>query len=387
MKNKNILFIINTRIPSEKAHSRQIFEMANSLSKLSNCSIYALNRKQDNPDLKNVSYENFYKISKLKITQTTTFDDTLLKKFSLLRKLLIVFNALSIIIKCYFNRKNIDFIYTRETLISYFLILLNFKVILEIHQIGTYQLSQKFFSFYLNSLVKLKKKNFLILALSKNLKNKILAIKNNKFIADITHVLHDAYRPLFMQSYLQKENFFNIKENYDCAYIGQLFSEKGIMTIIEIAEQNPKLNFLIIGGLKKDVQYWTSVCKQKAVNNVNFTGFIEPVHIEKYIKKIKIFIIPQLNDDAESPLKLFEYLHFNRPILASGTNPIKEILKHGFNSMIFTPGDSKSASEMLNQILKNPNLYKKISHNSFMLSKDFTWDKRAKKLIDLSDLI
>ena len=55
--------------------------------------------------------------------------------------------------------------------------------------------------------------------------------------------------------------------------------------------------------------------------------------------------------------------------------------------MIFTPGDSKSASEMLNQILKNPNLYKKISHNSFMLSKDFTWDKRAKKLIDLSDLI
>ena len=94
-----------------------------------------------------------------------------------------------------------------------------------------------------------------------------------------------------MQSYLQKENFFNIKENYDCAYIGQLFSEKGIMTIIEIAEQSPKLNFLIIGGLKKDVQYWTSVCKQKAVNNVNFTGFIEPVHIEKYIKKIKIFII------------------------------------------------------------------------------------------------
>jgi glycosyltransferase involved in cell wall biosynthesis len=64
------------------------------------------------------------------------------------------------------------------------------------------------------------------------------------------------------------------------------------------------------------------------------TGVIQRNWMASYINLFDIAIQPAVTAYA-SPLKLFEYLHLGRTIIAPDTPNIREVLSHGEDSLLF----------------------------------------------------
>ena len=87
-----------------------------------------------------------------------------------------------------------------------------------------------------------------------------------------------------------------------------------------------------------------------------------------------------------SPLKMFDYLAAGKIIMSSKLDGICEILKHKKNAIIVKKYHKDDWIVELNNLLKNKYNIKKLSKNSLATAKKNTWNRRVKKIIELSRL-
>lgn len=195
-------------------------------------------------------------------------------------------------------------------------------------------------------------------------------------------------------------NDFNIKaelngneNNLKIGYVGHLYQGKGMEVIEEIADKVPiDVDFHIIGGLIKDIDYWKSKITSK---NVYFYGFVSQKEVSSYINSLDICILPNqkivktYNDgkkegsnigDFTSPLKMFEYMAHKKPIIASNLEVLKEVLNSDTSILV----DSENGNEWIEAIerLKDKKIRTKMSKNSFNEFKKYTWKNRVNAIIN-----
>ena len=78
---------------------------------------------------------------------------------------------------------------------------------------------------------------------------------------------------------------------------------------------------------------------------------------------------------------MFEYMASKRPIITSNLPSIKEILNEN-NCVFFQSDNQKDLAEKIIFLLANKNLADKISEQAYREVKDYTWKKRAEKIIN-----
>ena len=71
-----------------------------------------------------------------------------------------------------------------------------------------------------------------------------------------------------------KVKLFGKEETLKVGYVGHLYKGRGIETIIECARKLNDISFHLVGGLKKDIEFWKNHTKQIQLNNVFFYGFV-----------------------------------------------------------------------------------------------------------------
>ena len=361
-----LFYYANLRVPSEKAHGIQIFNTCSSLLKY--CSIKLIVPNRFNNRKENIW--DFYNVSKFDIHKFNIVDELhpLIINIKPLRKFFYYLRiSYSIFYLRFFILKKDSKIITREWWEFIILRRLNYHCIYEAHQIYTDQLSRKAILLGLRILGQNIKKSKLIV-ISRNLQ---LEFSKLGFI-DIS-CIPDAAKE---NAYKKSKSFNKIK---NVVYTGQLFKQKGIETLIESADSFPNLYFNIYGGSKNAVKRYKNHTNNK--KNIFFHGRISPQEVLKVQANADLLVIPQVNELAQSPMKLFEYMASGTPILASGTNAITEIIKDNFNGNIFKAGCSESFIEKLNEIQTNYSDQSKIAnqaYNDFM--DNYTWSKRATKI-------
>ena len=79
---------------------------------------------------------------------------------------------------------------------------------------------------------------------------------------------------------------------------------------------------------------------------------------------------------------MFDYLASGKLIMSSKLNGICEILKHQKNSIIIDDFKFELWEQKLNKLLKNVYNIKEIQKNAFYTANEFTWVKRATKIIN-----
>ena len=78
-----------------------------------------------------------------------------------------------------------------------------------------------------------------------------------------------------------------------------------------------------------------------------------------------------------SPLKLFEYMASGRPIVASATRAIQEVLVHKKNSWLVQSDDEKALADGIMYILENSNIAESLAKEAGREVENYTWEKRA----------
>ena len=187
------------------------------------------------------------------------------------------------------------------------------------------------------------------------------------------------------------------KDKILLTYCGGLYREKGIEDILKLAKelQNDKrFEFILVGGSEKQLNEWKTFTVNHEIKNISFKGFEPNSKVPTYLKASDILLMPypdldrfdQMDINSTSPLKLFEYMAAQRPIITSKIPVIQKIIEHNKSGMLGEVGNIEQLSELVYQLIDQPNLSAKISKNAWDIVQKYSWKRRCMQIIDYYNL-
>tara|TARA_B100000925_G_scaffold291752_1_gene281189 strand:- start:9140 stop:10216 length:1077 start_codon:yes stop_codon:yes gene_type:complete len=270
-------------------------------------------------------------------------------------------------------------VFTRDIGVAFLAGIMGRQVVLEIHKPNT-----KLFPSIL-MLLTIRFRNVKYLTISKELERYIRRAYGlnlnrvntehsgafpEKFISPSEEFLKDLYRKIGNQ-----ENMKLV------VHTGSLY-KGGAKLFGEIAN-NPELLILHVGGTQLEIDYWTNHYKE--MRNI----VLLPHQDESFVRDLQMTadLLLYLNVKSSpiywctSPLKMFEYMSTGKPIIATGTGSITEILSER-NAFIFDPeipGDFKKNLELAIQNKKEASKRSLAALED--VKKNHNWRLRAKRII------
>jgi len=168
-------------------------------------------------------------------------------------------------------------------------------------------------------------------------------------------------------------------------YTGSIQKYRGIEEIIIAAKHLKEVEFLIFGD--GDVVYYQEYVEKKfgLLENLHFKGFVANQDIPKYLKSSDVLLAPYAKKcqiiEHISPIKLFEYMASDIPIIISDFPRIREIVSG--REVIFVESDNgNDLAKKIELILENKIDILSITKNASHLAEKFTWDKRSEEIFN-----
>jgi glycosyltransferase involved in cell wall biosynthesis len=372
MKNK-LIYITNTRLPSEKANTYQSMQMCNSFSKVyEDMEMWVpngINTKEMKP------YEDdpygFYGIEKtFEIKKLLTIDYWWIHNLN--QRVWSALGAITFATSVLFKLKNYDkgcTVFTRDWYVLKVLLLgkqlgiIKNKVFYEAHKFSKH-LAPNFKK--IDGLIVIN--NYLKeLHKKENIRNIIVAHDGVNF---------DEYSGIGEYKYSQKDV-------YTLVYTGNLFAWKGVYVLIDCLKFiDKKVELIIVGGSNEVFGNFKHYIEVTGLTNVELTGYIPKKDTIKYVQKADILLLPNSAKNKmsfyTSPIKLFEYMAAKRPIIASDLPSLCEVLEDKKNAILFQPDNPKDLAEKINFTLVND--CTSIVNQAFEDVQEYTWDKRAENI-------
>lgn len=376
-----IIYIANARIPTEKAHGWQIMKMCEAFS-LSGIDLeLVLPTRLNTEQFKKTNPFIHYKIKEnFKIKTIKTIDPVFLinQKAGIYIKLQLLFFIFGLLPYLLFKRNRSDyFFYVRDEQLLPLLQLFSKKIVWEAHNLPT---NKKYYLKYWHNCYK-------IIAITAGLKNELIkdGLSEDKILVAPDAVDLEQFSVISeSKEELRKKLGLPLDKNL-IVYTGHLYKWKGVQTLADAAEFLSDQELLIIvGGTDQDILDFKN--KNQGIKNIMIIGHLPQYEIPDYLKAADVLVLPNsakstISNVYTSPLKLFEYMAAQRPIIASNLPSLMEILNSN-NSVLVEPDNAKKLAENIKLILQNSQLADKISRQSYNDVKKYSWLNRAKSIID-----
>ncbi len=365
-----ICYLSNSAMPSSVASAIQTVKMCEALAELRHETILITTNVKKNSQ----NIFNFYNVK-------NKFKFIRIKKFSKFPLGLnyYLFSIFSIIESLKYKP---ELYITRNFFTCFLLVLLNKKIIMELHHdLGIESRIVRFIT---------KKIKFLN---SNNVK-KIIAITEGVKEEYVTNniILKKKISVLPSGSSI-KENFFfkRKKKFFKIGYFGSLYNSRGLNLVKNLAKIDINNEYYLYG----DLNNLNKVNFKNSIKNLYLNNYIPYRDIPKHLLKMDILLMPYVssitaagdvgdNTRYTSPLKLFDYLSVGKIIMCSDYDVLKEIIKDKKNAIFIK--NYKNIFSWKQEIYKLSNQEDKqfiISKNNFKLSKNYYLKERAKKIIQM----
>lgn len=168
------------------------------------------------------------------------------------------------------------------------------------------------------------------------------------------------------------------------AYTGNLsFHDwKGVDIMLKSLKYLPGVACLLIGG---DPAEKAEIKSRYPAADIIITGRKNHSEIPAYLRAADALILPnktgnQTSAYYTSPLKLFEYMASERPIVASDLPSIREVLNEN-NAILVEPNNPEALADGIKQVLADSQLADKLARQALADVHNYTWQKRAEKII------
>jgi glycosyltransferase involved in cell wall biosynthesis len=172
-------------------------------------------------------------------------------------------------------------------------------------------------------------------------------------------------------------------------YVGHLYPGRGIDLILEVARLEPGFEFHIVGGEERDIDFW----RAKATENVVFHGYIPPADLPRHYRLADVCIAPHGRHVSAagggnianwmSPMKIFEYMAYAKPIVAADLPAVREILTNGIDSILCPPGDVEAWQAALRTLHRDVGARERLGEAArSRVASRHTWEQRARLILD-----
>jgi len=214
---------------------------------------------------------------------------------------------------------------------------------------------------------------------------KDMYLENGYLSDDEIQVAHDGADEVV--DFETKAKLLGDKDSLKVGYVGHLYKGKGVEVIASIADKvSEDIEFHIVGGLEKDIQFWKEKIDSK---NVFFYGFVPQKEVSGYINALDVCLLPNQKvvmphgagkngtniSGFTSPLKMFEYMAHKKAIVCSDIPVLREVLNEE-NSILVDPENSEEWIEAIERFLDDK-IRNKLSYQALIDFKKYTWKNRA----------
>lgn len=368
-----LVYISNTRMPHNRAHSIQVAKMVEGFNKQIDATLIVPLKMNSS---RSKTYSSYNISSRFKIIYITSIDLIFLNLGILFFYLQSFTFSLSASLYSLFIRK--DYYYSRDIFSSFFLCMLRFvhrkKVFYEVHGEPT-RFEKLFVNWTLHKLNGIIVLNSYIAELY-NGKNK------NIFVA------HDGVDLNLFSSQHDKKDLRNKLglpiDKKIVLYSGHLYKWKGIYTLLDSSKHLPgNMSVYVLGGTKNDIEK----VKQYMINNkinANLLGYVDYNNVPSYLQAADILVLPnssrsKFSNIYTSPLKLFEYMAAKNVIVSTNVPSSLEILNES-NAILV---DADNPKELASGIIKaaNSKIAAKLAKKAFEDVANYSWDVRARNIL------
>ncbi len=382
-KPMKILYFANVRIPTEKAHGLQIIKTCEALVD-QGAEIELILPTRRNKYLKKIGIFDFYNIEKrFKFKKIFCLDPwwLIFVKQGLYIKIQTTFFILSLFFYLLFKPQKADFsFYTRDEQLLSLLQFFSKKVFWETHNLS--KNSGRYLKYW--------QKCAGIIAITKGLKNDLInrGLKENKIIVAPDGVDLKKFNPPAggqnSKSEIRKEMDLPLDKKI-IMYTGNLYGWKGADILAAAAEFLPTDTLIIfIGGSWFELAEFKK--RYSEIKNIKILSFQKPEKIPAYLKTADVLVIPnsgreEISSRYTSPLKMFEYMTSGVPIVASDLPSMREILNDK-NAVLIKPDEPQELARGIKKVLQETDLSAKIATQAQKDVQNYTWQKRAKKILN-----
>ena len=164
-----------------------------------------------------------------------------------------------------------------------------------------------------------------------------------------------------------KPNFINLdpgfsQKNEDFAvYVGRISPEKGTEVLLKAWE---KVNFMPLKLIGNGEHIGTSRnYAEKNSLNMEFLGQKSNKEVISYIQKSSFVILPSLCNE-NFPLTIAEAFACGKPIIASKSGSLAEIIEENKTGLLFEPGDSDDLTKKVRFLFENKNKIEEFGKNA-----------------------
>lgn len=203
----------------------------------------------------------------------------------------------------------------------------------------------------------------------------------------------------FSQELSKKE--FNLENKKVLLTFGFVSRNKGIETVIKalpkIIKKYPKTIYLVLGKTHPNVlrysgeeyrNYLQQLIKSLSLENHVFflNEFIDQKELFKYLSASDIYITPYLNEAQITSGTLSYAIGVGTAVISTPYWHAQELLANG-RGRLFNFHDSKELSNILIELLDNPEILKEYREKAYNYGRKITWPKIGEKYIALSEKI
>jgi len=172
-------------------------------------------------------------------------------------------------------------------------------------------------------------------------------------------------------------------------FVGRLVERKGVRYLIKaFASIKDRItDRLVVVGSGSQMIMLKNLVSELGINDrVDFTGFVSDEELAELLAGCKIFCLPAIVDqkgDTEGlGVVLIEALAHKKPVIASNTGGIPDIIVNNLTGILVPPGDSQSLADAMLKLINNRRLRQRLgTEGERYVRRKFSWSRIIDRVV------
>jgi glycosyltransferase involved in cell wall biosynthesis len=142
-------------------------------------------------------------------------------------------------------------------------------------------------------------------------------------------------------------------------FVGMLDAHRGIHLVIrampDLLKEFAGLTLVLVGNGTRRDELMALANSLGVADAVRFPGWVDLKNVPEYIRASSICLIPHLRSehtDTTLPNKLFDYMAFGKPVVASDCRPLRRVIEETGCGRTFRSGDVEDLKRILRTMLR-----------------------------------
>jgi len=212
-----------------------------------------------------------------------------------------------------------------------------------------------------------------VVTVGPDLEHYVKSVGKNIRVVMIENIALHAYQtPIPPEAVEEMKQKLNLEGRLPIVYTGTYERYQGLNMALEcvgrVRDRYPNVKFIFVGAKVQQAQEWTEkASKLGLADHTLFLDVVSPEDSMIYLACASVLISPRL-DGTSTPLKIYSYLHAEKPIIATSITSHIQVLTQD-TALLVEPNHLAFADGIL-QVLGDPELAERLGKNAHQLARD-----------------